>query len=222
MLLASLVAVVSQFWRFRRARGEERQQIKWFAYATAITLLWMFVIEGLPNSNRLFETTAAALGLIVAPAIPGAAGVAIFRYRLYDIDLIINRTLVYGALTGALLCVYVASVVLLQYLVRALTGGTSELVIVASTLVIAALFSPLRRAIQASIDGLFYRRKYDAQRTLARFAIRLRDEVDLARLAEDFVGVVDRTVQPTHASLWLRGSTADPGAQAGGERREGG
>ena len=221
MLLAGLAAVVSLFARFSRARGEERQQIKWFAYAAALTLCWVFLIEGLPDSNRLFETATAALGLLVAPAIPAAAGVAIFRYRLYDIDLIINRTLVYGALSVSLAGVYLGSVVSLQTLFRSFTGGESQLVIVASTLAIAALFNPLRRDIQAFIDGLFYRRKYDARKTLEAFSGRLRDGVDLDHLVNNFVAVVERTVQPAHASLWLRGVTAEPRTLAIGEEREG-
>jgi len=204
-------AVASLLVRFRRSRGEERLQMKWLTYVAAL----MPVLIVLANWFRAADYAAGAL----FASVPLVVGVAVLKYRLYDVDLIINRTLVYGALTGALLCVYVGSVVLLQYLVRALTGGTSELVIVASTLVIAALFSPLRRAIQASIDGLFYRRKYDAQRTLAGFGVRLRDEVDLARLAGDLADVVGRTVQPAHVSLWLREPKAGRGASATGERR---
>jgi hypothetical protein len=204
MLVAGLAAVVSLFARFRRARGEERQQIKWFAYATAVTLLWTFLIEGIPDTNRLFEAVTAVLGLLVIPSIPVAAGVAIMRYRLYDIDRIINRTLVYAALTGTLVAVYVGGVVLLQTLFRALAGGESTLAVVASTLAIAALFNPLRRRIQAFIDRRFYRKRYDAAKTLEAFSARLRDEVDLNALTDDLVGVVRETMQPAHASLWLR------------------
>jgi hypothetical protein len=204
MLVAGLAAVISLFARFRRARGEERQQIKWFAYATAVTLFWTFLIEGIPDTNRLFEAVTAVLGLLVIPSIPVAAGVAIMRYRLYDIDRIINRTLVYAALTGTLVAVYVGGVVLLQTLFRALAGGESTLAVVASTLAIAALFNPLRRRIQAFIDRRFYRKRYDAAKTLEAFGGRLRDEVDLNALTDDLVGVVRETMQPAHASLWLR------------------
>ncbi len=206
-----ILSVASLVLRFRRSRGEERQQMKWFVYAGVLVVAVLFV----PGS------ASSLLQLFVMPALPVAAGVAILRHRLYDIDVIINRTLVYGALTVSLALVYFGSVVSLQTLFRALTGGGSQLVIVASTLAIAALFSPLRRGIQAFIDGLFYRRKYDAQKTLATFGARLRDEVDLDHLADDFVAVVERTVQPAHASLWLRGPTAGPRRPAPGEEREG-
>ncbi len=207
MLLAGLAAVISLFARFRRVRGDERQQIKWFAYATAVSLLWVFLLEGIPDLNRLFEAVIAVLGLFVIPSIPIAAGVAIMRYRLYDIDRIINRTLVYGALTGVLVAVYVGGVVLLQTLFRALAGQDSNLAVVASTLAIAALFSPLRRGIQTFIDRRFYRNRYDAAKTLEAFSATLRDETDLGRLGDDLVAVAQETVQPAHASLWLRRSS---------------
>jgi hypothetical protein len=214
MLVAGLAAVISLFARFRRVRGDERQQIKWFAYATALTLFWTFLVEGIPDTNRLFEAVTAVLSLLVIPSIPIAAGIAIFKYRLYDIDQIINRTLVYVALTGTLVAVYVGSVVLLQTLFRSLTGGESTLAIVASTLAIAALFNPLRRGIQAFIDRRFYRNRYDAAKTLEAFSSKLRDETDLDRLGEELVSVVRGTMQPTHARLWLRG----PGRDGGEER----
>jgi hypothetical protein len=214
MLVAGLAAVISLFARFRRVRGDERQQIKWFAYATALTLFWTFLVEGIPDTNRLFEAVTAVLSLLVIPSIPIAAGIAIFKYRLYDIDQIINRTLVYVALTGTLVAVYVGSVVLLQTLFRSLTGGESTLAIVASTLAIAALFNPLRRGIQAFIDRRFYRNRYDAAKTLEAFSSKLRDETDLDRLGEELVSVVRGTMQPTHARLWLRG----PGRDGGQER----
>jgi hypothetical protein len=135
------------------------------------------------------------------------------RYRLYEIDLIINRTLVYGALTTFLVAVYVGSIVVLQGLLRALTGRESQLAIVASTLVIAALFQPLRRRIQSFIDRRFYRRKYDARMTLEAFSSKLRDETDLAALRDDLVSVVTETMQPAHVTLWLRRETAPEGKQ---------
>ena len=212
MLAAGLAALASLLVRFRRARGDERQQIKWFAYAAAITLVWTFLIEGVPDSNPLFEFVTDALGVLVVPSIPIAAGIAIFRYRLYDIDLLVNRTIVYAALTGTLVAVYVGGVVLLQALFRSLAGGESTLAVVASTLAIAALFGPARRHIQSFIDRRFYRKKYDAARTLDAFARRLRDGADLGALRADLVAVTGETFQPEHVSLWL---APDPVGRAG-------
>jgi uncharacterized membrane protein len=204
MLLAGLAAVISLFVRFHRSGGEERQQIKWFAYAAAVSLFWVFLLDGIPDPGREFEAVIAVLGLFVIPSIPLAAGIAIFRYRLYDIDRIINRTLVYSALTASLALIYLGSVVGLQYVFRAIAGQDSNLAVVASTLAIAALFGPLRRRVQSFIDRRFYRRKYDAAKTLEAFSVRLRDETDLDALGEDLVGVVREAVQPAHARLWLR------------------
>ncbi len=135
---------------------------------------------------------------------PVAMGVAIFRYRLYQIDLIINRTLVYGSLSAILVAIYFGGIVVLQRVFVLLTGQQSTLAVVASTLLIAALFTPLRRRIQSFIDRRFYRRKYDAAKTLEAFSTHLRNETDLEALSDDLVGVVRETMQPAHVSLWLR------------------
>jgi hypothetical protein len=150
-------------------------------------------------------------------AVPLAVGVAILRYRLYDIDRIINRTLVYGSLTAMLALLYFGGVTATQALLRTLTGQEQlpQLVVVASTLVIAALFNPLRRRIQSFIDRSFYRRKYDAATTLEEFSMKLRDETDLDALRSDLVGVVAETMQPAHVSLWLRPETTPKGEQTG-------
>ena len=204
-LLYTAVAA-SVIVRLRRARGVERQQIKWLAYGAAAFAVGivLLVIPLATETPRWLEWGGETVFTLAGAAVPISMGVAILRYRLYDIDLIINRTLVYAALTGALVAVYVGSVVLLQYPLRALGGGESQLAIVASTLVIAALFGPLRRRIQAFIDRAFYRKKYDAKETLSGFGSRLRDETDLDRLGDDLVAVVSETVQPEHAFLWLR------------------
>jgi hypothetical protein len=204
LMLASLLAsVLSLVLRFRRSRGEERQQLKWLASA-GILLLAIFATGPFFWTNTslpsLIWPVLARLGFM---AIPIAAGIAIFKYRLYDIDVIINRTLVYGALTAALALVYIVSVVLLRQLLAPLTGS-SEVAIVASTLAIAALFTPLRRRIQNLIDKRFYRRKYDAAKVLAAFGATGRDETDLDALTDELLRVVDETMQPEFVGLWLR------------------
>jgi hypothetical protein len=205
MLLAGLLAVLSLFLRFRRARGDERQQIKWFAFAAALTLTWIFVGELLLDAQGgVFGVVGALLGLVVVSSIPIATGIAIFRYRLYDIDRIVNRALVYGALSVALVLVYLGGVISLQYAFRTFAAGESQLAVVASTLAIAALFNPLRRRIQTAVDRRFYRSKYDARKTLAAFSSRLRDETDLDALGGELESVVRETVQPARVALWLR------------------
>jgi hypothetical protein len=191
--------------------GDERQQIKWFASAAALTLAW--IIVGEEQSGEI----VALSGLLVIASIPVATGIAILRYRLYDIDRIINRTLVYGVLTGILVLVYFGGVAASEAIFRALTGQEQQpqIAVVVSTLVIAALFTPLRRRIQRFIDRRFYRRKYDARKTLEAFSAKLRDETDLDALSDDLVGVVRETMQPEHVSLWLRPDTPRNGTRVG-------
>jgi hypothetical protein len=206
LFVGTVGAAASVVVRFRRSRGVERQQMKWFLYAAALLLL-VPVGDLLPDivSNLVFSLPLMAL--------PTAVGIGVLRYRLYGIDLVINRTLVYGPLTAILVLVYLGGVVSLQYAFRALTGQGSQIAIVASTLAIAALFNPLRRQVQAFVDRRFYRRKYDAAKTLESFSSKLRHETDLDRLGVELVSVVRETVQPAHASLWLR---PDPAPKDGG------
>ncbi len=202
-ILASVVSVVS---RFRHAAGEERQQLKWLVYAGALS----FGTTVTASPAVLFEwpepvsTLLSILAPLLLPSIPMAVGIAILRHRLYDIDVLINRTLVYGALTAMLAALYFAGVVVLQYALRVTTGQESGLAVVVSTLAIAALFSPLRRRVQAFVDRRFYRNKYDAERVLAGFSARLREGTDLDSLGEGLTHVVRETVQPAHVWLWLR------------------
>jgi len=164
-----------------------------------------------PLGHVLLGWVGRTLVLAGIAGIPISMGIAITRYRLYEIDLVINRTLVYGPLTATLVALYFGAVVLLQRLFVALTGERSTLAVVASTLLIAALFAPLRGRIQAFIDRRFYRNRYDAAKVLEDFGFRLRDQTDLDVLSGDLVGVASRTVQPTHVSLWLR---PDPASEA--------
>jgi hypothetical protein len=197
-VLGAFAAVVT---RFRRSRGVERQQMKWFLFAAAPLL-------AIPLEGYVPEfVDEIAFGWVLI-GLPAAIGIAVLKYRLYDIDVVINRTLVYGTLTVSLALVYLGSVALLRGLIFGFTGQSSQLAVVASTLTIAALFGPLRRRIQNFVDRRFYRSKYDAARVLAEFSLGLRDATDLERLNEDLVAVVRETVQPEHASLWLR----DPAA----------
>jgi hypothetical protein len=217
--LLPLAAFLAVFIRLRRAVGVERQQIKWFAYAAVATVSAATLAYPIPivvDTPLWFERVGFALNIAFIPAVPIAIGIAILRYRLYDIDILINRTLVYGSLTLMLALVYFGGVTATQAVFRALTGQEEQpqLTIVVSTLVIAALFTPLRRGIQSFIDRRFYRRKYDARKTLEDFSAQLRDETDLNALSEDLVGVVRETMQPAHVSLWLRPDTPRKGEQA--------
>jgi hypothetical protein len=215
--VALSAVVLSVFMRLRRAAGVERQQIKWFAYAAAASVMatsLAYLVPGVIDTPLWFERMGFALNIAFIPAIPIAIGIAILRYRLYDIDRIINRTLVYGALSATLVALYFGGIVMLQRVFVLLTGQQSTLAVVASTLLIAALFTPLRRLIQGFIDRRFYRSKYDARKTLEAFSAHLRNETELDALSDDLVGVVRETMQPAHVSLWLRPETPRNGEQA--------
>jgi hypothetical protein len=193
-LLLLAVAVVSLLLRLRRASGEERQQVKWFVY-TVVTVILLFIAGILVfGAGVLFPL----FGLI-----PVSVAVAVFKYRLYEIDRLINRTLVYGLLTALLVGVYAGLVFLLGRLLDPATGD-SALAVAASTLAVAALFQPARRRVQALVDRRFNRGRYDAAQTVERFSGRLRDHIDLDTLSAELLAVVDQTVQPATASLWLR------------------
>jgi hypothetical protein len=209
-----LASATSLIWRYRRSRGEVREQIKWVAFAASLVGV-MYLISLVGGLFFAPEATQGSTGtppfgdillsavLLSYAGVPIAVGFAVLKYRLYDIDIIINRTLVYGSLTATLVALYFVGIVVLQRLFVVLTGQQSTLAVVASTLLIAALFSPLRRGIQSFIDRRFYRRKYDAAKTLEAFSAKLRDETDLDALSDDLVGVVRETMQPDHVSLWL-------------------
>ena len=215
--LCILASAVSLVLRYLRAGSEVREQIKWVAFA-ALFVGVQFVID-VGASVLLVPTTASGreppwlalldqVGFIMFAGVPIAVGIAVLKYRLYDIDVIINRALVYGSLTATLVALYFGGIVVLQRLFVALTGQQSTLAVVASTLAIAALFNPLRRRIQGIVDRRFYRRKYDASKTLEAFSAKLRDATDLESLSGDLKAVVGETMQPAHVSLWLRPDSA--------------
>jgi hypothetical protein len=198
---------VAMFRRMRRAHGIERLQLKWIGFAASLFAVGFLVISitfFVEISGSIIDPLRTAVLGFGFCTIPIAAGIAILRYRLYDIDVVINRTLVYGALTATLAAVYIGSVLLLQLLLSGVTKD-SGLAVAVSTLAVAALFRPARVGIQGTVDRRFYRRKYDAARTIERFGARLRDEVDLDMLGGELRAVVADTMQPAHVSLWIRG-----------------
>jgi hypothetical protein len=205
-----LAALVSLVVRFRRATGVERQQLKWFAYGTALLLL--LPVAGAVGA-RLGDTAGELLVAAIVSALPVAIGIAVLRYRLYDIDRLVNRTVVYGLLTMLLAGVYAGLVFALSQLLNP-ADQQSALAVAASTLVVAALFQPARRRIQGLVDRRFNRRRYDAARTVAAFSTRLRDQIELDTLSTELLAVVDQTVQPVQLSLWLR-PTPSPSGRPG-------
>jgi hypothetical protein len=215
ILVSALAGITAQVYRYIRVSGPtERQQTKWVIAGVAVAPLGFAVAIALHQLVPAFaqagmrETTYDLIGVtflsLSFSLIPITLGIAILRHHLWDIDLLINRALVYGLLTGALVAVYVGGVVLLQGLFRALTGQDSDVAVVASTLAVAALFLPLRQRVQAFIDRRFYRRKYDAARILAAYGAALREDADVERVSAELLAVVHETVQPAHADLWLR------------------
>ena len=201
-LVVYLIPVAAVLVRFRTAAGTERQQLKWFAYAASIVMVF-FVATGFGLFSYLGGVLASLVAVVVMDLIPISVAIAILRYRLYDIDLLINRTLVYGATTAVIGGAFFGGIVLLQTLLRPFTTG-SELSVAASTLVSFALFQPLRRRIERAVDQRFYRSRYDAGRTVDAFSERLGDLVEVDALRSDLLTVVGDTMQPVHASLWLR------------------
>jgi hypothetical protein len=217
VLASGFVGAASVMVGRRGARGIERQQMKWLLYAAAV-----FFVANILKNTIFSPLGGVSWGLWIGYLLvalgglggPIAIGIAILRYRLYEIDTLINRTLVYGSLTVTLVALYFGGIVVLQRLFLLLTGEQSTLAVVASTLLIAALFTPLRRRIQSFIDRRFYRRKYDARKTLEAFSAKLREETDLEALNAELVGVVRETMQPSHISLWQRPVTPTRGENA--------
>ena len=208
-----VASAVSLIVRMRRAGSEQRQQIKWLAYGGAVVVGTIFVGGAISIWNASVSIAIISVALL---GLPVFTGIAIVKHRLYDIDVVINFTLVYAILSATLAAVYFGGIVLLQRVFTGLTGQEKlpQFAIVASTLVIAALFNPLRRRIQSFIDRRFYRRKYDARQTLETFSAKLRDETDLGTLSDDLVGVIRETMQPENVSLWLRPEAASEGQPA--------
>ncbi len=215
VLLGWTVGLVAQAVRFRRVDSRQRTQTKWVLLVIAgacagyasVYLPGVF-LPAWGRARLLYDLFGIPVFLLLALPIPVALIVAMLKYSLFDVNVLINRTLVYGSLTTALVALYFAVIVVLQRVFVVLTGEKSTLAVVASTLVIAALFNPFRHSIQAVVDRRFYRRKYDIRKTLEAFSSRLRDETDLDALSDDLVGVVRETMQPAHVSLWLRSETA--------------
>jgi hypothetical protein len=211
-VLGIVFGAASLFRRYRSGGSVQRQQVKWVAASASLIVLFFVTLFGLlvvrnffPDvlEERVVGPALQAANLASALSLPVAITVAVLRYRLYDIDILINRTLVYGATTAAIAAAFFGGIVVLQSLLRPFTAG-SEIAVAASTLLSVALFQPIRRRIQHGVDRRFYRSRYDAARTLDAFSVRLRDEVDLVAVRGELLDAVRDTVQPAHAGVWLR------------------
>jgi len=213
LVVCTGAGVLSLVLRFRRSQGVERQQLKWFTYASALVFL-VLALGQLVGEAAVFDVL---LGIGFA-LVPVAAGIAILRYRLYDIDRLINRTLVYGLLTAVLGGGYAGAVLVLGQLFGGVTGDPPSWAVAGATLAVAALFQPARRRIQAVVDRRFNRRKYNTATTIQAYSTRLRDQIDLDTLSTELLAVVDQTMEPTRVSLWLRpapsGSSGPPRSEA--------
>jgi hypothetical protein len=213
LLICTGAAMLSVVLRFRRSQGVERQQLKWFSYAAVLAVLVELALDNVPAVRFL----AVPFGLVIA-LIPTAAGIAILRHRLYDIDRLINRTLVYGLLTVLLAGIYVGLVLVLGQLSGGLSAEPPSWAVAGATLAVAALFQPARRRIQQAVDRRFNRAKFNAATTIEAYSVRLREEVDLGTLSTELLAVVDQTMEPTRVSLWLRpsapGSPSTPRREA--------
>lgn len=212
--VTAFLAIGALILQTRRAHGVERQQLKWFGYSALAMVLINFVLANIIRTlfpSPIVDENVGNIGFVIGLSLlPVGTGVAILKYHLYDLERIVNRTLVYGAVTAILGGAYLGLVVALQTVLEPLTRQ-SDLAVAGSTLAVAAMFGPIRARLQTFIDHRFYRRRYDAARTLETFAVRLRDEIELASLGPELVGVVSRTMQPAHASLWLRNDPKDVG-----------
>jgi hypothetical protein len=211
-IITGMVCFLAPVLRYRSAGGVERQQLKWLAVGAGFLIFWVaaFMLSRVLTLPPLLKSIIELMGSLGAAVIPVVMTFAILRYRLYDIDLIIRRTLIYGLLTALLAGVYFGGVVLIQALLKPFTGAGNDLAVVATTLIIAALFLPLRRRVQGFIDRRFFRRKYNAAKTIAAFGEHVRDEVELDKLMGRLVEVVDETMRPAHVSLWLRSPGREP------------
>ena len=202
--MAVLAAIVSLVVRFRRARGVERQQLKWLVYAVVVVVVCFILFFTAPHPILLSELAVDVVLALLITLIPVAMGVAILRYRLYDIDRLINRTLVYGLLTALLAAIYAGLVLSIGQLSGGIGTEPPSWAVAAATLAVASLFQPARRRIQGAVDRRFNRRRHDAARIIEGFGDRLREEVDLDTLTAEVLAVAEQTMQPTRASLWLR------------------